>query len=343
MGLSWTWTRRRKSPSPSRVSTRSRRSPEHFVNKHGADIVRLWVSSVNFTDEVPFGEEMFNRLSETYRRLRNTLRILLGNLADFDPAQHAVPPDEYTFVDRWISHRLQEVTATCKEAYAAFEFHKVYHTLNQFCAVDLSSLYVDITKDRMYCDVPGSVRRRVRRRRSCTRCSTHCADCSPRCVRSRRRKRGISPAKRAACICSCSPNATSAAVYPTIPARVDELLGYRAAISQAVEQARQEKIVGNALEAEVIAACRRRRTTRGAGSPGRRTGRVFHPERPEAGRRGARRRVTCGVASDEVRAVRTLLAASPDGGSDRDPPGSMRPLRGRRRPEVGMSSRARPT
>ena len=133
---------------------------EHFVNKHGADIVRLWVSSVNFTDEVPFGEEMFARLAETYRRLRNTLRILLGNLADFDAARPAAEA-EFTFVDRWIMHRLQEVVATCRDAYAAFEFHKVYHTLNQFCAVDLSSLYVDITKDRMYCDRPDSPRRRA--------------------------------------------------------------------------------------------------------------------------------------------------------------------------------------
>ena len=133
---------------------------EHFVNKHGADIVRLWVSSVNFTDEVPFGEEMFARLAETYRRLRNTLRILLGNLADFDAA-HPAPDTDFTFVDRWIMHRLQEVVATCRDAYAAYEFHKVYHTLNQFCAVDLSSLYVDITKDRMYCDRPESLRRRA--------------------------------------------------------------------------------------------------------------------------------------------------------------------------------------
>src|SRR5687767_13616185 len=135
----------------------------HFVGKHGADIVRLWVSSVNYTDDVPFSEEMFTRLGDTYRRIRNTLRILLGNLYDFD-SNISVANEDLTLVDRWILHRLAEVSTNCRVAYAEYEFHKVYHTLNQFCAVDLSSLYVDITKDRMYCDSPSSPRRRATQR-----------------------------------------------------------------------------------------------------------------------------------------------------------------------------------
>ena len=148
----------------------------HFVAKHGADIVRLWVSSINYTDDVPFSEEMFTRLGDTYRRIRNTLRILLGNLHDFPVAAvydrrnrsaigrsqtAATARARFTLVDRWILDRLEGVIAECRAAYAAYEFHKVYHTLNQFCAVDLSSLYVDITKDRMYCDAPDSPRRRA--------------------------------------------------------------------------------------------------------------------------------------------------------------------------------------
>ena len=138
----------------------------HFVGKHGADLVRLWASSINYTDDVPFSEEMFTRLGDTYRRIRNTLRILLGNLYDF-PVAGVVdagprsPTAATTLVDRWILERLDQVIADCRSAYEAFEFHKVYHTLNQFCAVDLSSLYVDITKDRMYCDAPDSPRRRA--------------------------------------------------------------------------------------------------------------------------------------------------------------------------------------
>src|SRR5437773_5897853 len=133
----------------------------HFVGRHGADLVRLWVSSVNYTDDVPFSEEMFTRLGDTYRRIRNTLRILLGNLYDFEPGKQESGKENFTLVDRWILERLDHVIADCRSAYEAFEFHKVYHTLNHFCAVDLSSLYVDITKERMYCDAQDSPRRRA--------------------------------------------------------------------------------------------------------------------------------------------------------------------------------------
>jgi isoleucyl-tRNA synthetase len=133
---------------------------DHYVGKYGADLLRLWVSSVNFTDDVPFSEEIFTRLSDAYRRIRNTLRILLANLHDYDASQPPAPED-LTFVDRWILARLQEVVATCAEGYESLEFHRVYHTINQFCAVDLSSLYVDITKDRLYCDKGDSARRRA--------------------------------------------------------------------------------------------------------------------------------------------------------------------------------------
>src|SRR5205823_4582307 len=133
----------------------------HFVDKHGADLVRLWASSIDYTDDVPFSEEMFNRLGDTYRRIRNTLRILLGNLYDFELGKRESGKENFTLIDRWILERLDHVTADCRTAYEAFEFHKVYHALNHFCAVDLSSLYVDITKDRMYCDAQDSSRRRA--------------------------------------------------------------------------------------------------------------------------------------------------------------------------------------
>src|SRR6266704_2251180 len=132
----------------------------HFVGRHGADLVRLWASSIDYTDDVPFSEEMFTRLGDTYRRIRNTLRILLGNLYDFKSGGQEAKRD-YSLVDRWILERLDQVIKDCRAAYEAFEFHKVYHVLNHFCAVDLSSLYIDITKDRMYCDAPDSPRRRA--------------------------------------------------------------------------------------------------------------------------------------------------------------------------------------
>ncbi|GAB4169459.1 MAG: isoleucine--tRNA ligase [Terrimicrobiaceae bacterium] len=132
---------------------------EHYVKKYGADLVRLWVSSVNFTDDVPFSEEIFTRLGDAYRRIRNTLRILLANGGARTGALEGA--EKYPLVDRWILSRLQDIVATCREAYEALEFHRVFRVLNDFCAVELSSLYVDITKDRLYCDKADSPRRQA--------------------------------------------------------------------------------------------------------------------------------------------------------------------------------------
>ncbi len=223
---------------------------EHFVNKYGADIVRLWVASVNFTDEVPFGEEMFARLAETYRRLRNTLRILLGNLADFDAARDGVGDDQFTMVDHWIMHRLQEVIAACREGYEAFEFHKVYHALNQFCAVDLSSLYVDITKDRMYCDRPDSTRRRATQTVMHRVFNALCRLLAPICPFTAEEARSHAGGETSVHL-DTFPTPNDTYLQDDSPAKVEGLLALRAIISQAVEAARQEKLIGNALEAEV--------------------------------------------------------------------------------------------
>ncbi|MEI6178701.1 MAG: class I tRNA ligase family protein, partial [Verrucomicrobiota bacterium] len=132
----------------------------HYYDKYGADIVRLWVSSVDWQNEVPFGEDLFKQVAEPYRRLRNTLRILLGNLDGFkeggDPAHL-----ELTLLDRWILERLHAVIAECRKAYETYEFRKVFNALNQFCTTDLSAIYIDATKDRMYCDAADSPRRRA--------------------------------------------------------------------------------------------------------------------------------------------------------------------------------------
>ena len=130
----------------------------HFYNKYGADIVRLWVSSVDWQNEVPFGEELFKQVAEPYRRLRNTLRILLGNLDGFVPEAAPAKP-AYTLLDTWILERLHEVVAECLKGYETYEFRKVFNSLNNFCTHDLSAVYIDATKDRMYCDGAASPRR----------------------------------------------------------------------------------------------------------------------------------------------------------------------------------------
>ncbi len=260
---------------------------DHFVGKYGADLLRLWASSIDYTTDVPFSEEIFTRLGDTYRRIRNTLRILLGNLNDFVPnspssrAQRSAVEgarDEtvkvtqrdsstslgMTLVDRWILERLDEVIGTCRSAYEKFEFHKVYHALNQFCAVDLSSLYVDITKDRMYCDAPDSPRRRATQAAMREIFDALCKLLAPVLVFTAEEAwrhsaaAGIGGAGQPG-----SPTPATKSVHiqefpdPQNRGReaidqVEELLRLRGIIGQAIEHARQEKVIGNTLEARVV-------------------------------------------------------------------------------------------
>lgn len=233
----------------------------HFVGRHGADLVRLWVSSVNYTDDVPFSEEMFTRLGDTYRRIRNTLRILLGNLHDF------VAPEERAsarpgsaesglspLVDRWILDRLQGVIEECRVAYAAYEFHKVYHTLNQFCAVDLSSLYVDITKDRMYCDAVDSPRRRATQTAMRQIFEALCQLLAPILVFTAEEAWGYLGRKDSVHL-ELFPTSQGNLRNKVVREFIEELLKLRGVIGQAVEKARQEKLIGNALEAAVVLRC----------------------------------------------------------------------------------------
>jgi isoleucyl-tRNA synthetase len=226
----------------------------HFVGKHGADIVRLWVSSINYTDDVPFSEEMFTRLGDTYRRIRNTLRILLGNLSDFESGTQKSRGVDFTLVDRWILDRLESVIAECRAAYQSYEFHKVYHTLNQFCAVDLSSLYVDITKDRMYCDAPNSPRRRATQTTMHRIFDALCRLLAPITVFTAEEAWSYLGATNSVHL-QLFPEQDAEWRNPTVENQVAQLLSLRGVIGQAVERARQEKLIGNALEAAVVLRC----------------------------------------------------------------------------------------
>ncbi len=129
----------------------------HFYGKYGADILRLWVSSVDWQNEVPFGEDLFQQVGEPYRRLRNTFKILLGNMRD----EKVEEPAKLPLIDQWIMERLQVIIAEVREAYDKYDFRKVFTTVNQFAAHDLSANYIDITKDRLYCDAADSERRKA--------------------------------------------------------------------------------------------------------------------------------------------------------------------------------------
>ena len=121
-----------------------------YVADLGADVLRLWISSQNFRDDIPISKEILSHVGETYRSLRNTFRFQLSNLFDFDPARHAVAVAEMDTLDRWALHEVAELVRQCTAAFDAYEFHKVYQLCNQFCSVTLSATYHDILKDRLY-------------------------------------------------------------------------------------------------------------------------------------------------------------------------------------------------
>src|SRR5882724_2134282 len=223
---------------------------DHFVGRHGADLVRLWASSIDYTADVPFSEEMFTRLGDTYRRIRNTLRILIGNLYDFEAGRQEASKG-FTLIDRWILERLDEVIGTCRSAYEKFEFHKVYHALNQFCAVDLSSLYVDITKDRMYCDAPDSPRRRATQAAMREIFDALCRLFAAVLVFTTEEAWRHSMANGGSSIHLQDFPQTQDRGRKAMD-QVEELLRLRGIIGQAIEHARQEKVIGNTLEARVV-------------------------------------------------------------------------------------------
>jgi isoleucyl-tRNA synthetase len=134
--------------------------PDEIIKPHGADLVRLWSASVEFNEDVRVSEVILTRLQDAYRKLRNTFRYLLGNLSGFDPAADAVPAAEMLELDQWILLRAESLVARCLAWYGEFAFHKVYHALYDFATVDLSSLYFDVLKDRLYTAATKSHARR---------------------------------------------------------------------------------------------------------------------------------------------------------------------------------------
>ena len=134
--------------------------PSEVCEKWGADLLRLWVASQDYTADVRMSDNVMTQLSEAYRKLRNTFRFALGNLADFDPARDSVPDAEMEELDRWMLSRTAELVAQCRKWYEGFEFHRVFHALHDFAVVDLSAFYFDVLKDRLYTFAPRNRARR---------------------------------------------------------------------------------------------------------------------------------------------------------------------------------------
>ncbi|BDG60736.1 isoleucine--tRNA ligase [Caldinitratiruptor microaerophilus] len=136
-------------------------NPQEVVAEYGADVFRLWVAASDYRNDMACSPNILRQTAEVYRKIRNTFRFLLGNLYDFDPERDAVARDGMRPIDRWILHRLQEVVGRAREAYRDYEYHLVYHELNRFITVDLSAVYLDAVKDRLYTGLPHGTERRA--------------------------------------------------------------------------------------------------------------------------------------------------------------------------------------
>ena len=135
-------------------------SPQDVLTQHGADVIRLWVAMIDYQTDMTIGPQIMARSAEAYKKIRNTARYLLSNLNGFEPERDAVPHEQLQDVDKWVLARAAEVFERCRRAYEGYEFHIVYHRVLELCTVILSSLYLDISKDTLYCDAPASPSRR---------------------------------------------------------------------------------------------------------------------------------------------------------------------------------------
>jgi isoleucyl-tRNA synthetase len=228
--------------------------PEEVIKVVGAEVLRLWCAALNYHEDMRVSDEILKRISDAYRKLRNTARFCLGNLAGFDPKRDRVPFDRMLEIDRWALAELNEVTKRALEAYRSYEFTDVYHALYNFATVELSALYFDILKDRLYTYAPRSLARRS--------AQTAIYEIVHRL------SRFLAPllAFTADEIWENIPGATSEAQsvhlaeFPAyeevwrndeLLARYERLFEVRGAVMKALEDARNAKLIGAGLEAKV--------------------------------------------------------------------------------------------
>jgi len=133
-------------------------APQKIINQMGADILRLWIASADYSADIRISDEIIKQLAESYRRIRNTIRFLLSNIENFDGAQ-SVPLENRNKLDQWAMHRLAEVSKNVEKSYENYYFHQIHQEIHNFCSVDLGGFYLDIIKDRLYCDASDSTRR----------------------------------------------------------------------------------------------------------------------------------------------------------------------------------------
>ena len=234
-------------------------APQEIIKKSGAEILRLWVAAEDFREDVRISDEILNRLIEAYRRLRNTARFLISNLHDFEPEKDSVSISELDEMDRWILQRTQTVLSRCRQAYDDYEFHGVYHTLNNFCSVELSAQYLDIVKDRLYCEGAKSQTRRAAQTTLYRILDTLVHLMAPLVSFTAEEIWGYMPDQNlrpASVFLSRMPEPDTSLIDPQLAEKWDRIFRERSEVLKALEQARTAGIIGHSLDAKVLFASR---------------------------------------------------------------------------------------
>ena len=225
---------------------------EAYLRKWGADVVRLWVSSQDFRNDIVVSEERLGKVSETYRMLRNTLRYQLANLYDFDPATHAMPDERLTGLDRWILGEFGRLETEAMQAYEASEFHVVYQRLSQFTAVELSAVYHDVVKDRLYTDPADSPRRRSTQTALHRMVTGLCQMLAPILAFTADEAWEFIPGQSGRSVHASDWKARGLVPSAEEQALWKQMFAIRTQALPVLEEARQAKQIGKALEAQLI-------------------------------------------------------------------------------------------
>ncbi len=229
--------------------------PNDMVKKYGADVLRLWVSSEDYTEDVSIGEDRLNRMSEAYRRIRNTFRFILGNLSDFDPSLHSVLENDMTSLDRWAWMEARKTLASVSEAYDQYQFTRVFHQVDHFFSVDLSAGYFDILKDRLYTFETGSPARRAAQTVLYDILKHFVVAVAPILSFTAEEVWQSLPEKfregGEKSVFNARWQAVKAALDPAFEQEWEWLLAVKRAVSKSLEGLRQDKAIGSSLEGEV--------------------------------------------------------------------------------------------
>ena len=224
--------------------------PEDFAKQNGIEILRLWTASSDFTDDLRISDEIIKGTTDSYRRLRNTLRYLLGAVGGYSEEEH-VQPAEMPSLERWVLHRMAEIDETVRAAYKVYDFKKIIAAVMNFCGVDLSAVYFDIRKDSLYCDAPSDVRRKSARTVMSLlleRLVTWLAPIMPFTTEEAFQLSHLSSAAKSVHLLQI-PDTPSAWRDDSLAAKWDKIFKVRRVVMGALQIERNNKVIGSSLEA----------------------------------------------------------------------------------------------